>query len=211
MTRPLDRRALRAYAERVRPEYERWLQRLVEIPSVSSDPSHDEDVARAATTAAELVRSLGGTARVVKTGGHPLVIGGFPGPRHAPTLTLYNHLDVQPADREAEGWRSEPFRFTRRDGRYFGRGTTDDKGPALSALFGAAAARDAGVPVNVKLLWETEEEIGSPFFAETLVRLGKRVATDAVVVSDSAWLTRKTPTATAGLRGYVGFRFTLAT
>jgi acetylornithine deacetylase/succinyl-diaminopimelate desuccinylase-like protein len=211
MTQPLDRRALRTYAERVRPEYERWLQRLVEIPSVSSDPAHDQDVARAATAAAELVRSLGGTARVVKTGGHPLVIGGFSGPRHAPTLTLYNHLDVQPANREAEGWRSEPFQFTRRDGRYFGRGTTDDKGPALSALFGAAAARDAGVPVNLKLLWETEEEIGSPHFAETLVSLGPRVATDAVVISDSAWLTRKTPTATAGLRGYVGFRFTLAT
>jgi acetylornithine deacetylase/succinyl-diaminopimelate desuccinylase-like protein len=207
----LDKPSLRAYAERARPAYERWLKRLVEIPSISSDPGHDADTARVASEAAELVASLGGEARVVKTGGHPLLVGEFKGPRNARTLTLYNHLDVQPADRVAEGWLSEPFRLTHRDGRYFGRGTTDDKGPALSALFGAAAAHQAGVPVTVKLLWETEEEIGSTNFEATIRRLGRRVATDAVVISDSAWLTRKTPTVTAGLRGMQSFRFLLET
>jgi acetylornithine deacetylase/succinyl-diaminopimelate desuccinylase-like protein len=208
---PLDRSSLRTYAERVRPAYERWLQRLVEVPTVSSDPARTADVARGAALAAELVTSLGGRAALVKTGGHPLLVGEFPGPRGAPSITLYNHLDVQPADREAEGWRSEPFRLVKRDGRYFGRGTTDDKGPALAALFGAAAAHEAGLPVTVKLLWETEEEIGSPHLEPTLVRLGRRVATGAVVISDSAWLTRKTPTVTAGMRGMQGFRFTLET
>lgn len=207
----LDRASLRAWAERVRPNYERWLKRLVEIPTVSVDPARRADVARGAAAAADLITSLGGRARLVKTGGHPLLVGELPGPRNAPTLTLYNHLDVQPADREAEGWRSEPFRLTERDGRYYGRGATDDKGPALAALFGAAAAREAGVPVTVKLLWETEEEIGSPNFERTLRRLGRSVATDAVVVSDSSWLTRKTPTVTAGLRGFQGFLFRLET
>jgi acetylornithine deacetylase/succinyl-diaminopimelate desuccinylase-like protein len=207
----LGRADLRAYAERSRPAYERWLRTLVEIPSVSSDPDRAEAVARGVETAAELIRSLGGRTRVVATGGHPLLLGELPGPRGAPSLTLYNHLDVQPADRDSEGWRSEPFRLTVRGGRYFGRGTTDDKGPALSALFGAVAARKAGVPVTVRLLWESEEEIGSPNFARTLRRLGRRVATDAVVISDSAWLTRRTPTVTAGLRGWQGFRFTLTT
>jgi len=207
----LSRSALTAYAERVRPTYERWLRRLVEIPTVSSDPSRSADVARGAAVAAELVRSLGGQARLVKTGGHPLLVGELPGPRGAPVLTLYNHLDVQPADLESEGWRTDPFRLVKRGGRYFGRGATDDKGPALAALFGAAAAHRAGVPATVKLLWETEEEIGSPHLRPTLLRLRRNVATGAVVISDGAWLTRKTPTVTAGLRGWQGFRFTLET
>jgi acetylornithine deacetylase/succinyl-diaminopimelate desuccinylase-like protein len=207
----LTRASLHAYAKRVRPEYERWLKRLVEIPSVSSDPAHAGDCARAARAAAELVESLGGRAQVVKTGGHPLLVGEFAGPKGSPTITLYNHLDVQPADREAEGWRTEPFRFTVKDGRYRGRGTTDDKGPALAALFGVAAAHRARVPVTVKLLWETEEEISSPSFERTLRRLGRRVATDAVVISDGSWLTRKRPTVAAGLRGFKAFRFRLQT
>jgi acetylornithine deacetylase/succinyl-diaminopimelate desuccinylase-like protein len=207
----LTRASLQAYAKRSRAAYERWLKRLVEIPSVSSDPARAGDVARGAKAAAELVTSLGGRARVVQTGGHPLLVGEFPGPRGSPTLTLYNHLDVQPADREAEGWRTEPFRFVERAGRYFGRGTTDDKGPALAALFGVAAAHAAGVPVTVNLLWETEEEIGSPHFERTLKRLGRSVATDAVVISDGSWLTRRRPTVAAGLRGFKGFRFTLET
>ena len=207
----LSRAALRAHANGVRPSYERWLKRLVEIPSVSSDPARAGDCARVAAVAAEVVASLGGRAQVMKTGGHPLLLGEFPGPKGSPTLTLYNHLDVQPADREAEGWRTEPFRFTDKDGRYWGRGTTDDKGPALAALFGVAAAHAAGVPVTVRLLWETEEEISSPHFERTLARLGRRVATDAVVISDGYWLTRKRPTVAAGLRGFKGFRFTLQT
>ena len=159
--------------KRVRPAYERWLKRLVEIPTVSSDPdrtarrrprrrgrgrAHREPGRPRARR--EDGRASAGDGRVPRT------------PKGAPTLTLYNHLDVQPADREAEGWRTEPFRFVERDGRYFGRGTTDDKGPALAALFGVAAARAAGVPVTVKLLWETEEEISSPNFERTLQRLG---------------------------------------
>jgi acetylornithine deacetylase/succinyl-diaminopimelate desuccinylase-like protein len=207
----LDRASLEAYASRVRPVYERWLKRLVEIPTVSSDPSRREDCARGAAAAAELVASLGGRARLVKTGGHPLLVGEFAGPKGSPTLTLYNHLDVQPADREAEGWRTDPFRFVQKGGRYLGRGTTDDKGPALAALFGVAAAHEAGVPATVKLLWETEEEIGSPHFERTLRRLGGAVATDAVVISDGSWLTRRRPTVAAGLRGFKGFRFTLET
>jgi acetylornithine deacetylase/succinyl-diaminopimelate desuccinylase-like protein len=208
---PPTRSDLKEYAARVRPAYEAWLKRLVEIPTVSSDPSRREDVARGAAGAAELFACRGGRARGVKTPGHPLVVGTVPGPKGAPTLTLYNHLDVQPADRAAEGWRTDPFTFTVRDGRYWGRGTTDDKGPALAALFGVAAAHQAGVPATVKILWETEEEISSPHFEAALRKLGRAAATDAVVISDGQWLTRKRPTVASGLRGFKGFRFTLET
>ena len=74
-------RPWQAHARRVRPEYERWLKRLVEIPTVSSDPARRQDVARGAAAAAELVRSLGGRARIVQTGGHPLLVGEFRGPK----------------------------------------------------------------------------------------------------------------------------------
>ncbi len=207
----LRRTALDHYAERVRPEYERALRDLVEIPTVSSHPTHRADMRRGADAAASLVRAAGGQARVLRTGGHPLVVGDFPAPRGTPTVVLYNHLDVQPAEREAEGWRTEPFRFVRRGDRYFGRGTTDDKGPALAALFGVRAAREAGVPVGVRLLWEMEEEIGSPSLEPQLRRLATREPPHSVVVSDAAWLDRRRPTSIAGLRGFIGFRLMLDT
>src|SRR5437870_4824893 len=78
--------------------------------------------------------------------------------------------------------------------RYFARGTTDDKGPALAALFGVAAAREAGVRVGVRLLWEMEEEIGSPSLEPVLRALARRVRPHSVVVSDAAWLDRRRPT-----------------
>ena len=115
-------------------------------------------------------------------------------PAH-PTVTVYNHLDVQPASKETEPWRSEPFVFTKKGDTYFGRGTTDDKGPALTALFGARAARDAGVPVNIRFLWETEEEVGSPNFEATLKKIGGAARTDVVVVSDTVWVSRGRPVA----------------
>ncbi len=101
--------------------------------------------------------------------GNPLVFGRLDVDGNAPTVTLYNHLDVQPASRETEPWNTDPFVFTQEGDRYFGRGTTDDKGPALSALWGAKAAREAGVRANIHFLWEAEEEIGSGSF-ETAIK-----------------------------------------
>jgi acetylornithine deacetylase/succinyl-diaminopimelate desuccinylase-like protein len=207
----LRRAALEQFAERLRPEYERALRALVEIPTVSSDPAHRSDMRRGAAAAARLVRQAGGRARVVRTDGHPVVVGDFSAPRGAPTVVLYNHLDVQPAARKAEGWRTEPFRLVRRGDRYFGRGTTDDKGPALAALFGVRAAREAGVPIGVRLIWELEEEIGSPSLEPVLRTLAGRGRPHSVVVSDAAWLDRGRPTSIAGLRGFVGLRFVLDT
>jgi acetylornithine deacetylase/succinyl-diaminopimelate desuccinylase-like protein len=139
------------------------------------------------------------------------VLGSFSAGNAAPTVTVYNHLDVQPASKETEPWRSEPFSFTKEGDTYFGRGTTDDKGPALAALWGAKAALEAGVPVNVKFLWETEEEIGSPNFAATLKKIGSAAATDAVVVSDTVWVSRGRPSLSAGLRGLQRITFHLET
>ncbi len=208
----LTRATLEAYATTSKDRFEQLLKEFVEIPSVSADPDRKRDLERCAELAVETVRSFGGKADVYRVpGGPPVVLGSFECGKGCPTLTIYNHLDVVPASRETEPWRTDPFAFTKQGETYFGRGTTDDKGPALAALYGARAALDAGVPVNVKLLWELEEEVGSPHFADTLKAIGPAAATDAVVVSDTVWVSRGRPAVSSGLRGLQPMTFSLET
>jgi acetylornithine deacetylase/succinyl-diaminopimelate desuccinylase-like protein len=207
-TRP----ALEKYATEHRSHFEQLLKEFVEIPSVSADPGRKADLERCAELGLATVRAFGGKADIHRIpDGPPVVLGSFESGKGRPTLTIYNHLDVVPASKETEPWRTDPFTFTRQGDTYFGRGTTDDKGPALSALFGARAAIDAGAPVNIKLLWELEEEVGSPHFAETLKAIGPAAATDAVVVSDTVWVSRGRPALSAGLRGLQTMTLSLET
>ena len=201
---------LLAFAEGRRARFEELLRTFVECPSVSADPDRQGDIRRMADLAAATVRELGGKAEVQHTRGNPVVHGTFGEDPGLPTVIFYNHLDVQPASRAEEPWETEPFQLIRRGDRYFGRGATDDKGPALTALLGAVASREAAVPANVRLLWELEEEIGSPHFDEGVARL-EDVGADSVVVSDTAWLARDRPASEAGFRGFQGFRLTLET
>jgi acetylornithine deacetylase/succinyl-diaminopimelate desuccinylase-like protein len=207
----LEKKALTKWAAAERERFEGTLKQFVEIPSVSADPDHAKDVLRCADAAAQLIRDFGGDAKILKTNGYPLIHGKFTASRKAPTLTVYNHMDVQPASRETEPWDSEPFVFTKQGDRYFGRGTTDDKGPALTALWGIRAAREAGVPLNLNLLWELEEEIGSPNFEDGIRRHAKTIATDHLLVSDTIWVSRSRPACPAGLRGLQGFSLVLET
>ncbi|MFQ5791415.1 MAG: M20/M25/M40 family metallo-hydrolase [Acidobacteriota bacterium] len=203
-------KSLLHYAASQRKRYEDTLRDLVEIPSISADPEHGGDVRCVADHASSLLSDMGAEARVIQTEGNPLVHATFHRDTSYPTVTVYNHLDVQPAER-AEGWRTEPFQFTQEGDRYFGRGTTDDKGPALAALWGAKYALDNGAKVNVHLLWEAEEEIGSPHFEAAIKAEREQLETDSVVVSDTVWVSRSRPACPAGLRGLQGFRFTLET
>jgi acetylornithine deacetylase/succinyl-diaminopimelate desuccinylase-like protein len=199
-------------AARERDRYEDMLKDFVGVKSVSADPERTRDVVQVAELGAATIRAFGGRAELHRVpGGSPVVLGSFETGQGRPTILVYNHLDVQPASRETEPWRTEPFAFTREGDTYYGRGTTDDKGPALAALFGARAAVDAGVPVNVKFLWETEEEVGSPHFADTLKAIGPAAAADAVVVSDTVWVSRGRPSLSAGLRGLQRLTFHLET
>lgn len=205
----LGRAALSAFAASHRSAFEAELRTLVEIPTVSSDPDRLPDIRRCAEAAADLFRRHGGAAEILETSGNPLVLGQFEAGPGCPTLTVYNHLDVQPAD-EPE-WSTDPFHMDIQGDLYLGRGTTDDKGPALTAFFAAVAAREAGLPLNIHFLWELEEEIGSPSFKGGLEAHRERLATGLVVVSDTIWVTRGRPSTPAGLRGLAGFRLTLET
>ena len=200
---------LQSYAREKRGEFESVLKKIVEIPSVSVDPHHKADVHRAGEYAVQLLESFGGKAQLFGTKGHPIVHGRFDRGPSYPTVTIYNHLDVQPA--EGPDWKTQPFDFIREGDKYRGRGTTDDKGPAITALFGARYAYDKNVPLNIHFLWELEEEIGSPHFESTIRANAKEFATDSVVVSDTVWVSRARPAAPAGLRGLQGVRFELQT
>ncbi|HEV8610580.1 MAG TPA: M20/M25/M40 family metallo-hydrolase [Thermoanaerobaculia bacterium] len=208
----LERDELARFADREQDRYESLLTELVETPTVSSEPSHRGDIDAGVELARRILKDFGARVTVAKTKGNPVVHGIFPAPRRgAPAVTVYNHIDVQPASRETEPWDTDPFRLVRKDGRYYGRGATDDKGPALCALFGALAVREADVPIEIRFLWEFEEEIGSPNFEEGLRTLGREAATDSILVGDGLWLDSGHPASTSGLRGMQAFQFVLET
>lgn len=208
----LIREQLFSYAQNQRDEYEELLRSFVETPTVSVDPAHKEDIRKGVDLTVETIRRFGGEPQVYQASkGNPTVHGVFDSDKALPTVTVYNHIDVQPASKETEPWETEPFVMTTKGDTYFGRGTTDDKGPALAALYGARAAREAGVPINIRFLWEFEEEIGSPNFETIISSAAPQLKTDSVVVSDTVWVSRNRPANSAGLRGLMGFIMTLET
>jgi acetylornithine deacetylase/succinyl-diaminopimelate desuccinylase-like protein len=203
--------ALRSQLANLRGEFADKLAALVGLPSVSMEPGRHADVRRTAELACSYLRDSGADAHVVETRGLPLVLGQIVQDPGFPTLTIYNHLDVQPADRD--GWKTDPFVLQAVDDRYYGRGATDDKGPALTALFAVRLALAAKVKLNFQFLWECEEEVGSPSFAGALAELVKtrKLRTDSIVVSDTIWPSAAQPAIPVGLRGLLAFVIRLQT
>src|SRR5688500_9413083 len=200
MPTTLKRDNLLSFAESHREEFEDLLRKFVETPTVSVDPAHAEDITKGVELTVETIARYGGTTEVYRAEkGNPVIHGVFGKDPSLPTVTVYNHIDVQPASKETEPWDTEPFVFTKKGDTYYGRGTTDDKGPALSALFGARAAIEAGVPVNIRFLWEFEEEIGSRNFETIITKAAPALGTNSDVVSDTVWVSRKRPASSAGL------------
>jgi acetylornithine deacetylase/succinyl-diaminopimelate desuccinylase-like protein len=205
----MNQQQLDHYVTGCRRRFEDLLGQMVEIPSISMDPVKAGDIRRIANLAVQVLTDLGAEAQIVETGGYPIVSGGWKTGTNHPTVTIYNHLDVQPAQ-EPE-WKQEPFDFRNEDGIYRGRGATDDKGPALAAMLGARYAIEQGVPINIRFLWELEEEIGSPHFAVGLKDHAAIPKPDSVVVSDTIWIAKGRPAMPYGLRGLLGARLTLRT
>jgi len=211
----IDVKAARARIAGWRGAFEEKLAAFVEIPTVSMDPTRRPEMDRCVAAARAALDELGARVDVIDTGGFPLVLGRVMRDPSFPTVTVYNHLDVQPAD--AAEWRSPPFTFTRDGDRYVARGSTDDKGPALTALYGAKLALETDARVNVQFLWELEEEIGSPNFARGLASAiaggagAPGFVTESVVVSDTIWTAAGKPSIPYGLRGLMGFTVSLQT
>jgi acetylornithine deacetylase/succinyl-diaminopimelate desuccinylase-like protein len=199
----------RAWAEGHRAFFEDRLKTLVELPTVSADPAHAGDMERCAEAAVAAIRHFGGEATLLRTAGKPYVHGRF-GDRRRPSVLVYNHLDVQPAD-EPE-WKGEPFRMRIDGERFLGRGTTDDKGPALTCLLSIAHAVRRDSSLAFQLLWEFEEEVGSSHFAEMLAQHRAALGdVRAVLVSDTLWVSAEQPSMDVGLRGFLGLLFKVRT
>lgn len=205
----MTRESLQAFADRRREGFEWELRNLVEMPTISADPGCRDHIWRCAEYARDMFFRYGFEGEILETGGHPIVYGTLGRDPHLPTVTVYNHLDVQPATEP--GWHTDPFRMVIDGDVFRGRGTTDDKGPAITAFYGAIAAKEANLPVNIRFLWEMEEEVGSPSFRNAMERHRGKLATDLVVVSDTIWVTRGKPATPAGLRGLLTFVLTLET
>ncbi len=172
------------------------------IPSISTDPSHAPDMRRAAEWLRNKLNSIGFSAKVEETKGHPVVFAEHlkAGP-NAPTILVYGHYDVQPVDPINE-WQTPPFEPAVRDGNMFARGSTDDKGQVFAHVVALEHILTNGtLPVNLKLLVEGEEEIGSPNLQPYLEANRSRLACDAVVISDGPMFAPGVPTLTTGLRG----------
>jgi acetylornithine deacetylase/succinyl-diaminopimelate desuccinylase-like protein len=189
------------YVTDKRSQFEEMLGEIVEVPTVSMDPQRKPDIRKGAELAQQYLKSFGASTEMCETSGNPVVTGRFSVPGAKRTVTVYNHIDVQPA--QEPQWVREPFKFAKKDGKYFGRGSTDDKGPALTALFGAKYAVENRIPLNIQFIWELEEEIGSPNFAEFMKSKAPSMKTDSVLVSDTIWISRENPAIPYGLRGMV--------
>ncbi len=197
------------YIRGARGEFEDKLATLVETPSISSDPERRDDIRRCGEIAAQYLRDLGAKAELIHTPGFPVVMGSLVTNPKYPTVAIYNHLDVQPAD--ASEWHKAPFTFYKVGDRYEGRGATDDKGPALTAMLAVRYAVENGLPLNFKFIWELEEEIGSPNFEYFVKRNKGHLQTNSILVSDTIWISRKQPAVPYGLRGLQTFLFKLET
>jgi acetylornithine deacetylase/succinyl-diaminopimelate desuccinylase-like protein len=192
-----------AYIDNNQERFLTELRAWVKIPSVSAVPEHKADMARSAEhLAAELRRLEADRVETWPTKGHPAVFAEWMKAPGRPTLLVYGHHDVQPVD-PVELWASPPFDATIHDGRIWGRGVADDKGQVhihLKAI--EAFVKAAGkLPLNLKLIVEGEEEIGSENLAEVLRDKARDLAADFVCVSDTSMFGPDIPSVCVALRG----------
>lgn len=207
-----DPTAALAYAEQHRELFLEELKQFVGIPSVSTDPSAKHEVERAAAWVAGQLSELGmQNVAIYPTGGHPVVYGESlaAGP-DAPTVLIYGHMDVQPAE-PLELWKTPPFEATQVGENLYGRGASDMKGQVVASLKAVESlARTTGLPVNLKFLIEGEEEIGSPHLKDFILAHRSMLASDFALNTDSGFLSSETPCITYGLRGLAYFELRLS-
>ena len=192
-----------AYATRERARFQSELFDFLRIPSVSAKSDHDADTRRAATWLAENMRRCSLAVEILETPKHPVVIGEWrgAGPK-APTVLIYGHYDVQPPE-PLDEWSSPPFEPTVRDGNIYARGSADDKGQLFMHVkaLEAALADGGTLPINVVVLAEGEEEIGSPSLVPFVETHKDRLAADVFVISDSNMFDKGMPSLLFSLRG----------
>jgi len=195
------------FLDETREQSLRELDDFLRIPSISSQPERAGDVRRAAAHLAEQYHRIGlKNAEVIDTSGHPVVYADWLKAPGKPTVLLYGHYDVQPVD-PIDLWTSPPFEPRRDDGLLFGRGSSDDKGQIAMHWQAIAAwlSTTGELPLNLKVIAEGEEEIGSPHFEEFVRANRDRLTSDYCVISDTSMVAKGFPAITYALRGLIYF------
>ncbi|HEV8211966.1 MAG TPA: dipeptidase [Vicinamibacterales bacterium] len=194
-----------------RDRYLDELKAFLAIPSISALPQHADDVKRCANWCADEMRRIGmQNVKLVDTPGNPVVYGDWLGAPDAPTILFYGHYDVQPVD-PLELWESPPFEATIRDGEIYARGSADDKGQVFMHFKAIEAhlKQNGKLPVNMKIILEGEEEVGSVNLDNFIRDHKSELGADVVVISDSPMFARGVPSICYGLRGLVYFQIDL--
>ena len=203
---------LTEHIERQRDAHLQELFEFLRIPSVSTKSEHKPDIERAAGWVAEKLRTAGlEKVEIVPTRMHPMVYGESLHAPGKPTVLFYGHYDVQPAE-PLDLWTSPAFEPTVRNGNLYARGTADDKGQVHIHLKALESLRQTGgkLPINVKVMIEGEEEVGSVSLWDFVSRNKQRLKADALVVSDTAMLAPGVPSITYGLRGLNYYQIEIA-
>lgn len=213
---------LEKFYKHVDDNQEKYIKRLAEvvaIPSVSAWPEKRPEIVRVCNWVADKLRELGANVELADIGFQtlpdgskiplpPIVFGNLGADPKKKTVLIYGHLDVQPAAIE-DGWDTEPFVLTEKDGKLYGRGSTDDKGPVIDWINAIEAYRelDQEIPINIKFCFEGMEESGSENLDEELARRKETFLHDVdyVCISDNYWLGKNKPCLTYGLRGICYF------
>jgi acetylornithine deacetylase/succinyl-diaminopimelate desuccinylase-like protein len=191
------------YLDQNKDRYLAELKEFLAIPSVSTNPDNKGDVQRCAQWVADHMSNIGlQNVQVMPTAGHPVVYADWLNAPGKPTVLLYGHYDVQPPE-PLELWTSPPFEATIRDGNLFARGSADDKGQVYIHLKSIEAyLKNVGsLPVNIKLLIEGEEEIGSEHLVPFVNEHKQMLSADLVLISDSSMFAKGVPSICYALRG----------
>ncbi|MBI2002713.1 MAG: dipeptidase [candidate division NC10 bacterium] len=196
------------YIQDRRDAFVEELKAFLRIPSVSTKSEHKGDVQKAAEWLAGEMRRIGlEHIQILPTAGHPVVYADWLHAPGKPTALIYGHYDVQPPE-PLDLWITGPFEPTIRNGELYARGAVDDKGQVFMHLKALEAhlKTQGTLPVNVKLLIEGEEEIGSPNLDPFILKHLDLIRADVVVISDTAMMAKGVPGITHGLRGLVYFQ-----
>src|SRR5690625_2076440 len=200
------------YLKNNREKLLKKLNEFLSIPSVSTDSTYKASVKQAANFVKQYLHDIGfKKIEKMETGGHPLIYAHYDGAgENAPTVLFYGHYDVQPVDPLNE-WESDPFKPEVRGDRIYARGASDDKGQVFMhlAVFEAYMKTTEKIPVNVKVCFEDEEEIGIENLYEILQQKKELFSADIAVISDSGMVAKNQPTMLYGLKGFTGIEVTV--
>jgi acetylornithine deacetylase/succinyl-diaminopimelate desuccinylase-like protein len=179
------------------------LKEFLSIPSISTQPEHQADIVRAATWVSDQLTFGGFDVSIMPTGGHPVVVARNKHQPDRPTVLMYGHYDVQPVE-PLELWQTAPFEPQVRNGAIYARGAVDDKGQVWAHLDALLAWQaHGGPPVNLTIMIDGEEEIGSPNLKSFVQKHRDALKADVAVISDTNQYARGIPAITYGLRGLV--------